>query len=557
MLLGIDVGGTFTDAVVVDDNQVIRHAKTPTTHGSLLACITQAVDQSLIGLKSSEITRVALSTTIVTNAIVEGQLAKVGLLVIPGPGMKIENLLPVPPAILSGYTDHRGRKVAGIAEHEIRAAFDCLKDCDAFAISGKFANRNPGQELEAAASLRQQAGHRHISLGSQITGSLNFWRRTNSAYYNAAVWSCFQEFANAVEAALRQRCIHAPVYILKADGGTMPLSVARTIPVEAIFTGPAASVFGVMTLACPAVPSVSLDIGGTTTDIALWQQGLPLFAGQGIAIAGYPTSIRSLRLRSVGIGGDSLVRWENNHLKIGPQRLGPAMALGGEYPTVSDAFIAAGLVNFGDRKRAEQAMAQIGGASLSFAETANFIIDQAATQIVQAINALISEWTAEPVYCVADLVNTSAFKPELVIGVGGAARGLVPAVAQKMGIACRLPAGGAVVNAIGAAVARPTMEVTVRADTAIGEYTVAECGVKAAVPRLRFEMPDVQQLGKQYLLERAAQAGIAVEATELLQQEEFHLVRGFRTIGKIMTCQLQVKPGVLTTISGFSGEGWQ
>lgn len=555
MLLGIDVGGTFTDAVVVDDGRVISHAKIPTTHGRLLECIAEAIDCSLLELAAENITRVALSTTIVTNAIVEKRIAKVGLLVIPGPGVEIENLVPVPPVVLSGYTDHRGREVAGVTEHEIATAASRLSECETFAISGKFANRNPQQELQAAAWLKRETGLRHITVGSKLTGTLNFWRRTNSAYYNAAVWPCFRDFSEAVEAALTQRNIHAPVYIVKADGGTMPLAAARNLPVEAIFTGPAASVFGVMTLSCPKIPAVSLDIGGTTTDIALWQNGLPLFAKQGIAIDGYPTSIRALRLRSVGIGGDSYVRLIDGKFKIGPERLGPAMALGGKVPTVSDAFIVAGLADFGERRFAEQAMASLGGPNVK--ETAARIIDQAARHIVDAIEAFIAEWSAEPVYRVEDIVRQARFIPKLLVGVGGAASGLVPAVSKKMGVAYELPVGGAVVNAMGAAVARPTLEVTLQADTAAGEYTVAECGIKAALPNSRFTMYDAQELSKHYLLERAEQAGIAADDVEIVQQEEFNVVRGFSTVGKIMSCRLQIKPGVLTTIAGFSKEEWQ
>lgn len=555
MLLGIDVGGTFTDAVVVDGGRVINHAKIPTTHGQLLACIAQAIDRSLSELDVGNITRVALSTTIVTNAIVEKRIAKVGLVVIPGPGVEIEKLVPLPPVVVSGYTDHRGREVAEVLEREILAAGKQLRDCETFAISGKFANRNPLQELQAAAWLKQETGSQHITVASQLTGALNFWRRTNSAYYNAAVRPCFRDFSQAVEAALKQRNIHAPVYILKADGGTMPLAAAQNLPVEAIFTGPAASVFGVMTMACPKIPAVSLDIGGTTTDIALWQNGLPLFAKQGIAIDGYPTSIRALRLRSVGIGGDSHVRLVNGELKIGPERQGPAMALGGKVPTVSDAFIVAGLVDFGERRLAEQGMSSLGSSKVE--ETAAWIIDQAAQQIVQAIEGIIAEWSAEPVYRVEDIVHHAPFTPQLLVGVGGAASGLVPAVAKRMGVAYELPVGGAVVNAVGAAVARPTLEVSLRADTAAGDYTVAECGVKAALPKSRFTMSDAQELSRHYLLGRAEQAGIAADDMEVVQQEEFNVVRGFSTVGKIMSCQLQIKPGVLTTIAGFSKEEWQ
>lgn len=557
MLLGLDVGGTFSDAVIIDAGKVIQYAKTPTTHGRLLTCVTRAIDKVLGGLRPEDITRVALSTTVVTNAIAAGEIAQAALVVIPGPGADLTGALPVSPVVLSGYVDHRGREVAAVIEQELAGAGKRLSEYDLFAVSGKFSVRNPRQEAQAADWLNRAFKPRHITTGAGLSGELNFWRRTNSAYYNAAVWPCFQEFARSVKAALAQRRIKAPVYILKADGGTMPLAVAGSMPVEAIFTGPAASVLGIMALARPKVPAVSLDIGGTTTDIALWDGGLPVFSGKGAVIGGFPTAVRAFRLSSVGVGGDSHVRWEEGSLKIGPKRLGPAMALGGTQPTVSDAFIVAGLNGFGDRRLAGQAMRQLGGEQVEPRAMAQMVIDQAAKQVCRGIRQLIDAWCDEPVYRVEDVVQNDRFKPELLIGVGGAADGLAPVIAEQMKIPVSIPDGSPVVNAAGAAVARPTLSATLRADTVEGSYTVAESGVNAPIPKGRFSLAQAQALTAQYLEERALKAGIEAGDTEIVAQEEFHVVRGFHTAGKIITCKLQIKSGVLTGISGFAGEAWR
>ena len=169
------------------------------------------------------------------------------------------------------------------------------------AISGKFSVREPHLEYQLEHELKQN-GYSKIFLGSELSGELNFVRRTNSAYFAGAVYKIFKSFAGKIQRAMGERGIDAPVHILKADGGTLPLEAAINQPVEAIFTGPAASVLGIEALAAPNVNSISLDVGGTTTDIAFWENGLPLMARKGAVVNGYPTAVRAFHMRSVGIG---------------------------------------------------------------------------------------------------------------------------------------------------------------------------------------------------------------------------------------------------------------
>ena len=547
MLLGIDVGGTFTDAVILDQGRIVAAAKSETTHGNLLEGILSATDQVLSGIDKGELTRVALSTTIVTNALVEGRTDQVGLMLMAGPGMDYTGLLPAEPRLLTGYIDHRGREVAEPNKAEVLAACQNTGS-QVFAVAGKFAVRNPAHEQTVAGWLQKAAQPLHISLSSQVSGSLNLWRRANSAYYNAAVWRHFGSFADAVEQALTQRGITAPVYILKADGGTMPLALSRLQPVEAIFTGPAASVLGIMALTSTAGQAISLDIGGTTTDIALWQDGKPLFAHNGARIAGFPTSVQAFRLKSVGIGGDSFIRRENGLLKVGPQRVGPAMAVGGNQPALSDALIVAGLASFGSLERAMEAVRQFAAPGQGVEAAAEEALALAADEICRAALAMIEEQAAEPVYKVNDIIHQEPLQPGQVIGIGGAAAGLAPLVARQMGIACQVPEHAAVANAIGAAVAKPTMEITLRADTTQGYYTVAELGVKQKLAGRNIRLEQARQLAAQHLTERAAAAGIPAEHVETVYEEEFNLVRGFNTTGRIITCRLQIKPGVLADL---------
>lgn len=549
MLLGIDVGGTFTDAVVVDGGRVAAQAKAPTTTDDLLTGILAALDGVLAGLDAAVLERVALSTTIVTNAVVENKLDRVGLFLLPGPGLDIAPLMPATPYILSGYIDHRGRETAAPAESEVAAACRRLAGETVFAVAGKFAVRSPLHEQAVAGWLRRHAAPEHISCGAAISGSLNFWRRANAAYYNAAVWRRFGRFAAAAQAAIGERGITAPLYILKADGGTMPLAAAAELPVEAVFTGPAASVLGIMALAAPGGEAVSLDIGGTTTDIALWRDGAPLFAERGARINGHPTAVRSFWLHSIGLGGDSFVRREDGRLAVGPVRRGPAMAMGGPAPTVTDALIVAGRSTFGDKKKAIDAMRQVAAAGQEPEAAAAEVLTVAAATICAAIGRMLDERAAEPVYRVEDIVHGLRPQPASLVGVGGAADGLAPLVAERLGLPVVVPALAMVANAVGAAVARPTLEVTLRADTAQGYYTVAELGQRGQLPAGRFDLAAAQRLAARHLEERARAAGIPAVAVETVYSEEFNLVRGFSASGKIITCRLQIKPGV------FAGEG--
>jgi N-methylhydantoinase A/oxoprolinase/acetone carboxylase beta subunit len=545
MWLGIDVGGTFTDAVIVHKGEIVHQVKIPTTHDDLLQGILQVIDKVLQEKSGFEIERISLSTTIVTNAIIEGKIDEVCLLAVPGPGIDITTKTPVKPYILSGYIDHRGRETAKVLKDELEGMCCQLNKNSKIAVSGKFSVRNPMQEIEIFSYLNEHVKPGHITLGSKISGTLNFLRRTNTAYYNAAVWQRFQKFAAAIEDALRKRNITAPVYMLKADGGTLPLEAAKELPVEAVFTGPAASVLGIMAMSKVSVPTVSLDIGGTTTDIALWKDGVPLFAERGAHIDGYPTSVRAFRLKSVGIGGDSLLQRVNGRLNVGPMRLGPAMAVGGNAPTVTDALIVLGLISLGDKNLALKAMEKVALPGATLEETAEEAAQAAAREICNAIKVILDEQAAEPVYRVEDIIHEARLKPQLIVGVGGGSMGLVSLVAKGLNIPYEVPPSAIVANAVGAAVAKPTMAVTVRVDTEQGRYTVAELSVNERLPQGKFTLQDTRELAAKYLTARAASAGIAADKIEEIYAEEFNIVRGFRTVGKIITCCKQIKPDVL------------
>lgn len=497
MLLGIDVGGTFTDAVLLDNKaggvvaQVLAQAKVPTTHEDVLQCLLAALDAVLpqVEAAASKLERVVISSTIVTNALTEHKLDPVFLAVITGPGMNIKGHVPVTPYYLSGYVDHRGKVTAQIDWTKHRDLLN-KKGSGVCAVSGKFAVRDPQLEFQAEHELTK-CGYKKVFLGSELSGELNFVRRTNSAYFAAQVYTLFQKFSQRITRALTERGINAPVHILKADGGTLPLEAAIQQPVEAVFTGPAASVLGIEALAAPAVNSISLDVGGTTTDIAFWEQGLPLMAKRGAVINGYPTAVRSFHMRSIGIGGDSRIhKLPDGSYQVGPEREGPAASVGGSVATLSDALIVAGYVSFGDAARAQAAIAALGGEPSAAARK---IIASACAAIQATISEMLEEWAKQPVYTVDDVIKGTEFVPAQLIGVGGGAPGLIKALGEVMHLPVDIPLGAMVANAVGAAVARPTLSAGLRADTTDNYYIIPESGRRERLPR-RFNKAVAEEL---------------------------------------------------------------
>ena len=547
MLLGIDVGGTFTDAVLLNGSEIAAQAKTPTTHEDVLQCILQALDMVLPKHQEeiNKIERVVISSTIVTNALTEDKLDPVFLAVITGPGMNVTHKFPVAPYFVSGYVDHRGKITAQIDWTKHRDLLNRRGANSVCAVSGKFSVRDPQLEYELEHELKQN-GYSKIFLGSELSGELNFVRRTNSAYFAGAVYRIFKNFAGKIQRAMAERGICAPVHVLKADGGTLPIEAAINQPVEAIFTGPAASVLGIEALAAPTVNSISLDVGGTTTDIAFWKNGLPLMARKGAVVNGYPTAVRAFHMRSVGIGGDSAITKTEDGYRVGPMRQGPAAAVGGTKATLSDALIVAGYVSFGDASKSLAAIAALGGEPK---EEAQKIVQAAVDTIRTTVAEMLDEWAKQPVYTVDDVIRGTEFVPEQLIGVGGGSLGLIKALGEDMALPVDIPKGAVVANAIGAAVARPTLSAGLRADTTDGFYIIPESGTRERLPR-GFNEQKAENILSDWLREQTADWQLPDQETELISCEHFRTVHSYYDTGDIYSLRMQLKPGILHKVQG-------
>ena len=565
MLLGLDVGGTFTDAVIIDGHRVVAIAKRRTTKNNLMNGIGEALDAVLEGYDASNIEQVTLSTTVVTNTIVEGKEKPVDLYVVTGPGRNVDDIFPVSPIYLQGYTDHRGIVVEHTPADAVRGIANMVQarsGTDLAAVSAKFGVRNPQEELSITEELKNT--YHTISNGSLLSGSLNFPRRTISAYFNSAVTLVFTVFKENVEDALRARNIVAPLHILKADGGSLPIEHMVSRPVETAFTGPAATVLGLSALGVIGNQhTVALDIGGTTTDISLWKHGRPLMTKNGVSIREYPSAVRSFAVTSVGIGGESVVRLKNGNLTVGPERVGPSVALGGVEPTLGDALIVLGHANYGDFNLASRALQDLADAiqatvqsnnvnisnnQLTLIKTASdvarLILQNALETIQRGVDEVITVENKRPIYVVADIVNPDIFVPEHIVVVGGTAPSLGASIGEYMDLPITIPENAAVANAIGAALALSTIELTVHVDTKRRLLVIPELGIKQQNCTLK-RAEQVVERAKEALSEEAFRLGLDTsQEIEIISIEDFPVLEGWQSMERLITVKVQLEAGV-------------
>ena len=565
MLLGLDVGGTFTDVVIIDGHRVVATAKRRTTKDNLMNGIGEALDAVLEGYDTSNIEQVTLSTTVVTNTIVEEKEQVVDLYVVTGPGRNVDDIFPVKPIYLQGYTDHRGIVVEHTLADAVRGIANMVQarsGTDLAAVSAKFGVRNPQEELSITEELKNT--YHTISNGSLLSGSLNFPRRTISAYFNSAVTPVFTVFKKNVEDALSARNIVAPLHILKADGGSLPIEHMVSRPVETAFTGPAATVLGLSALGVIGNQhTVALDIGGTTTDISLWKHGRPLMTKNGVSIREYPSAVRSFAVTSVGIGGESVVRLKNGNLTVGPERVGPSVALGGIEPTLGDALIVLGHANYGDFNLASRALQDLADAiqatvqsnnvntlnnQLTLIKTssdvARLILQNALETIQCGVDEVITVENKRPIYVVADIVNPDIFVPEHIVVVGGTAPSLGASIGEYMDLPITIPKNAAVANAIGAALALSTIELTVHVDTKRRLLVIPELGIKQQNCTLK-RAEQVVERAKEALSEEAFRLGLDTsQEIEIISIEDFPVVEGWQSMERLITVKVQLAAGV-------------
>jgi len=556
MLIGIDVGGTTTDAVLIEGGKVIRTAKVPTEHDNLLNCLMSALDEIAQDVSPGKIERVVLSTTLITNLIAEGKTDPVALIMEPGPGMNPEGYrLGDEVQFVRGAIDYRGREIVPLDEKQVENVASKLyeRGYQKIAVVSKFGQRNHSHEEKMKDIVSKTVLDSQVEMGHQASGRLNFPRRAATTMLKVSTQEKYKQFVSEIEKAISKRGIKAPIYILKADGGTLPLDKSIESPVETIFSGPAASTIGVMALTPPGQTSVVVDIGGTTTDLALILDGKPLISSEGAKVDSFLTHIRAFAVKSIPLGGDSQVRQNGDGVTIGPERAGHAICLGGPEPTPTDAMRFLDMIEIGDKDLSKKAMTDLGQKlGCSPEDAAKKVVDASVDKLIQEIDSMFLAWEQEPAYRVWEIVQKEEIRPQNVVGVGGGSLGLIPLAAERLNAKGIIPENSTVANAIGAAVARPTLTLTFRADTERGFYTVAEDGHSGEIKGQGFNLPDAESMAKTLAVQRAVQMGIGEYASEaeIIHSEVFNMVRGWSTVGRILDVEMQIPAGIIPEWTG-------
>ena len=331
--LGIDTGGTYTDAALVDAaNQVVASGKSLTTHRQLEVGIS-AVLKKLPSDLLSKVTLASLSTTLATNAVVEGRGTPVCLL-LPGytasqiERAKLEHIVRGGACVaLKGGHDAGGQEKWPLDLDTASRTIEKYRNrVSAFGVSSMFSVRNPAHEI-ALRELIHSLSDRPVTCGHELASSLGAPRRAVTVAFNASLVSYIDRLIRTMQALLSDYGVSAPLMVVKGDGSLITAAVALTRPVETVLSGPAASVVGAAFLA-QTENSIVADMGGTTTDVAIVTDGLPVFSADATVIGEWRPMIESTRVFSVGLGGDSEARFSGGEgLGIGPRRVVPMSLL--------------------------------------------------------------------------------------------------------------------------------------------------------------------------------------------------------------------------------------
>ena len=340
-VLGIDTGGTYTDGVLIrrGTREILKTTKTLTTKPDLALGILTALNE-LLPDDPAEIKLVVISTTLATNAIAEGKGQPVALFLLGYDPELIEGFSLASRFATSSFHYFRGghnlyaNEQAPLDTEGIRDTVARIQDqVEAFAVSGYFSPFNASHEEQAFQIISSLVDH-PVVLGHELSMRLDSVQRATTASLNASLLSHLQRFIQAMEGSLRERKISAPLMVVRGDGALIGGESARGRPIETVHSGPAASAIGGRFLA-GVEKALVIDIGGTTTDIALIDGGQVQIREEGTTVGQYRTAVRAARIHSLGLGGDSFIRINiEDHLEIGPSRVKPLSSLAQEYPRV-------------------------------------------------------------------------------------------------------------------------------------------------------------------------------------------------------------------------------
>ena len=440
--LGIDVGGTNTDAVLLDDaGEVLRWGKVSTTP-DVLHGIASALRHVLDGVDQSDIAQAMLGTTHAANAVIQRKgLERVGVLRLGapaslaiGPGAAwpadLAQAVLGPVRIARGGFEFDGSEIAALDEEAIREfAAECAGSVKAVAVSSIFSPASAEHELRAAELLRSELGEDFALSLSHEVGSIGLLERENATVLNGALLSVAHAVVNGFDDALSDAGLELDCFLTQNDGTLMSFSEAIRFPVLTIGSGPTNSMRGAAYLSGLS-DALVVDVGGTSTDVGLLTSGFPRESARAIEIGGVRSNFRMPDVISVGLGGGSVVRRaEDGSVTCGPDSVAyrlehDALVFGGGVLTLSDLSVAAGMTQIGDPSLVAD-------------------IDHEVTEAALA-------WVAETIQSICERMKASRADCPL-IAVGGGSH-LVPAEVPGTSEVVN-PEHNAVANAIGAAIA--------------------------------------------------------------------------------------------------------
>ncbi|MBT8155864.1 hydantoinase/oxoprolinase family protein [Epibacterium ulvae] len=344
LALGVDTGGTYTDVVLVrDEVEVVASAKALTTRQDLAIGIGSAVEAVLSqsGTKPAGIGLASLSTTLATNALVEGQGGRVALVYVGFDESDLERhgladaLAGDPVACIGGGHTHSGTEAAALDLEALDTFLETTAaDVSAFAVASLFSTRNPSHEQLVAERIRQRS-QKPVTCSYQLSAKLNGPKRAVTAVLNARLIGMIDALIGRAEDTLRRLGVEAPMMVVRGDGALMSGAEARRRPIETILSGPAASIVGASWLT-GAQDAIVSDIGGTTTDVALIRDGKPALDSQGARVGQHRTMVEAVAMRTTGLGGDSQVHVKASGLTggvvLGPKRVVPVSLMAMDAP---------------------------------------------------------------------------------------------------------------------------------------------------------------------------------------------------------------------------------
>ncbi len=515
MIIGIDAGGTNVDAVLLGSDGVLDDVKSAETDTS--AAIADVLEQLQQHHELSAVDRVVVATTLVLNAAVEGRLPDCSNFILPGPGLSPQLAFHGEEnQVLEGCVDHRGRVTETVGDvpqpgHEV------------VAITSKFCTRNP--DLEQMVFREVDRPEDRVALGHQTSGRLGFPKRAATTVFNAKGSPVLKEFAGELTENIRRQGVEAPVYFMKGDAGMLTESIMSKTPSQTVRSGPAASSLGLLSLTGEK-EALCVDIGGTTTDITLIEEGYPVLQ-DGFEAGELYSLYRAVDSIDLPIGGDTRVKASG----LTGNREGKAAAFGGDRPTPTDALHVRTDFTAGDAEAARRAMKSVGDP----ADVSKQVIDEMVTRICRGADELADRLDHRP----DQLLAGGVLAPVLVESIGDRIEWIEEA---------RAPSFAHVAGAVGCAAARVSLQTHVHIDSAQGVMTVNRLAgeEKRHVSKgTTFDEEELREIGCEEAKASALQAGGGEDQeAEVQTLRTFNVVQQGRRRGQIANMTSQVVPGL-------------